>query len=164
MPSPLAGQLSIFATLILIPLTVAAGWLSDVFGRKKIVVLGIGLGALFIFPSFSLLQSLGNTFNQNQLQSTLLLIFFILISLTYILALVVGPQTALLAELFPAKNRNSAATLPHNLAAGWIGGLLPLIVTWLNNTGEAIRLGLYPTLFLTIAAILALKQLPETNI
>jgi hypothetical protein len=132
--------------------------------QKKIVVLGIGLGALFIFPSFRLLQSLGNTFNQNQLQSTLLLIFLILISLISILALVVGPQTALLAELFPAKNRNSAATLPHNLAAGWIGGLLPLIVTWLNNTGEAIRLGLYPTLFLTIAAILALKQLPETNI
>ena len=80
------------------------------------------------------------------------------------LALVVGPQTALLAELFPAKSRNSAATLPHNLAAGWIGGLLPLIVTWLNQQWPDSLAGLwYPTLFLGAAAIIAAIFLPETK-
>jgi MFS family permease len=80
------------------------------------------------------------------------------------LALVVGPQTALLAELFPAKNRNSAATLPHNLAAGWIGGLLPLIVTWLNQQWGSNIVGLlYPTVFLISAAIVAMIYLPETR-
>jgi len=76
----------------------------------------------------------------------------------------VGPQTALLAELFPAKSRNSAATLPHNLAAGWIGGLLPLIVTWLNQKWVNDVAGLwYPTIFLATGAIVALLYLPETN-
>jgi len=80
------------------------------------------------------------------------------------LALVVGPQTALLAELFPARTRNSAATLTHNLAAGWIGGLLPLIVTWLNNKFSNQLAGLwYPTIFLAIAAGLAIFYLPETR-
>mgnify|MGYP003347777206 CR=1 FL=1 len=75
-----------------------------------------------------------------------------------------GPQTALLAELFPAKNRNSAATLPHNLAAGWIGGLLPLIVTLLNQTFASGLAGLwYPALFLASAAILGFIYLPETD-
>jgi hypothetical protein len=76
----------------------------------------------------------------------------------------VGPQTALLAELFPAKTRNSAATLPHNLAAGWIGGLLPLIVTWLNHQWASNLAGLwYPTIFLASGAIVALLYLPETR-
>ena len=60
--------------------------------------------------------------------------------------------------------RNSAATLPHNLAAGWIGGLLPLIVTWLNQKwGNEIAGLWYPTIFLASAAILALLYLPETK-
>jgi MFS family permease len=87
-----------------------------------------------------------------------------LFGLSAILALVVGPQTALLAELFPAKTRNSAATLPHNLAAGWIGGLLPLIVTWLNQHWESNLAGLwYPTIFLAGGAIVAILYLPETH-
>jgi hypothetical protein len=87
-----------------------------------------------------------------------------LIALTLPLALVVGPQTALLAELFPARTRNSAATLPHNLAAGWIGGMLPLIVTWLNKEFSSQLAGLwYPTIFLAIAAGLAIFFLPETK-
>jgi hypothetical protein len=80
------------------------------------------------------------------------------------LALVVGPQTALLAELFPAKNRNSAATLPHNLAAGWIGGLLPFTITWINQQWGNNLAGLwYPVIFLSIAAVLAVWLLPETS-
>jgi MFS family permease len=94
-----------------------------------------------------------------------MLIVSVLIGSSAILALVVGPQTALLAELFPAKTRNSAATLPHNLAAGWIGGLLPLIVTWLNQYWESNVAGLwYPTIFLASGAVLALIYLPETRL
>ena len=78
--------------------------------------------------------------------------------------MVIGPQSALLAELFPAKRRSSAATLPHNFAAGWIGGLLPLIVTWLNQALANPLAGLwYPTVFLAAAAILAIFYLPETR-
>ncbi len=88
----------------------------------------------------------------------------VLVGLSGILALVVGPQTALLAELFPAKTRNSAATLPHNLAAGWIGGLLPLVVTWLNQEwGSNVTGLLYPTFFLASGAIIAIIYLPETK-
>jgi hypothetical protein len=54
--------------------------------------------------------------------------------------------------------------LPHNLAAGWIGGLLPLIVTWLNQKWGEDTAGLwYPTLFLATGAVVAFLFLPETN-
>jgi MFS family permease len=154
LPAQLVDQLGVYATIALLPLTIFAGWLSDKIGRKPVVVSGLVLGASLILPAFNLLQ------DQN---SSTPLIALTLIGLSAILALVVGPQTALLAELFPAKTRNSAATLPHNLAAGWIGGLLPLIVTWLNQQLESDVAGLwYPTIFLASGAIVALVYLPET--
>ena len=155
LPSQLVDQLSVYATVALLPLTVFAGWLSDKIGRKPVVVSGLILGATLILPAFYLLQSNSGSIT---------LISGILVGLSAILALVVGPQTALLAELFPAKTRNSAATLPHNLAAGWIGGLLPLIVTWLNQYWESSIAGLwYPTIFLAGGAVVALLYLPETK-
>jgi MFS family permease len=151
----LVDQLSVYATIALLPLTIFAGWLSDKIGRKPVIVSGLILGATLILPAFYFLQSSG--------ESTLS-IALVLIGLSAILALVVGPQTALLAELFPAKTRNSAATLPHNLAAGWIGGLLPLIVTWLNQHWVSNIAGLwYPTIFLASGAVMAMLYLPETH-
>ena len=155
LPSQLVDQLSVYATLALLPLTIFAGWLSDKVGRKPVVVSGLILGAALILPAFHLLQNNSDS---------VVFIALILIGLSAILALVVGPQTALLAELFPAKTRNSAATLPHNLAAGWIGGLLPLIVTWLNQQWASNILGLwYPTIFLASGAVVAILYLPETR-
>lgn len=160
----IVDQLSLYATLCLLPLTVFAGWLSDKVGRKPVVVSGLLLGALTILPTFHALQHLGLEYLQFSHQQSILLIGVLLTCLSLTLALVVGPQTALLAELFPARSRNSAATLPHNLAAGWIGGLLPLIVTWLNQKWASDVAGLwYPTIFLGSAAILALLYLPETK-
>ena len=153
----LVDELSIYATLALFPLTLFAGWLSDKIGRKPVVVSGLFLGAMFIHPAYQLLQLFGQT-------SNLIMIVLVLTGLSLALALVVGPQTALLAELFPAKTRSSAATFPHNLAAGWIGGLLPLIVTWLNQKWGSDVAGLwYPTIFLASGAIIALLYLPETH-
>ena len=159
--SELVDQLSIYATLALLPLTIFSGWLSDKIGRKPVIVSGLFLGATLILPAFYLLEQIGQDANYN---NPIISIGVILIGLSAILALVVGPQTALLAELFPAKSRNSAATLPHNLAAGWIGGLLPLIVTWLNQHWASNVVGLwYPTIFLASGALVAIIYLPETN-
>lgn len=161
----LVDQLSIFATMILFPLTIFAGWLSDQIGRKPVVLSGMILGVIFIHPAFRLLDTLGTSYIESGAYSTLLGMCIVLMILSLSLGLVVGPQTALLAELFPAKNRNSAATLPHNLAAGWIGGLLPLIVTWLNQVWGNSLTGLwYPALFLGAAGVIAFLYLPETKI
>lgn len=157
----LVDQLSLYATIALLPLTIFAGWLSDKIGRKPVVVSGLILGAIFILPAFHLIEKIGQNLGQS---NSVISIAAILVGLSTILALVVGPQTALLAELFPAKTRNSAATLPHNLAAGWIGGLLPLIVTWLNQQWASNLAGLwYPTIFLASGAVVAMLYLPETR-
>ena len=164
LPAQLVDQLSIYSTLALFPLTIFAGWLSDRIGRKPVIISGLFLGAVLIWPAYRALESIGAEFIKANNQEYPFAILLILIALSIALALVVGPQTAFLAELFPAKNRNSAATLPHNLAAGWIGGLLPLIVTWLNQVWGNSLAGLwYPSIFLGVAALLASYFLPETK-
>ena len=164
LPAELVDQLSIYSTLALFPLTIFAGWLSDKIGRKPVITSGLLLGAILIQPAYRALESIGAEFIKANNQEYPFAILLILIALSLALALVVGPQTAFLAELFPAKNRNSAATLPHNLAAGWIGGLLPLIVTLLNQLWGGSLAGLwYPTIFLGLAALIGLLLLPETK-
>ena len=164
LPPELVDQLSIYTTVALFPLTIFAGWLSDKIGRKPVIISGLLLGTIFIKPAYLALEILGAQFIQANTQDYFFAILLILIALSLALALVVGPQTAFLAELFPAKNRNSAATLPHNLAAGWIGGLLPLIITWLNQVwGDSLAGLWYPTLFLGAAGLISLLYLPETK-
>jgi MFS family permease len=156
----IVDTLTITATIVLFPLTIISGALSDRIGRRPVVISGLLLGTILIQPAYQFLQTLSQ-----QTAPDYSLMSVILIAITFPLALVVGPQTALLAELFPARTRNSAATLPHNLAAGWIGGMLPLIVTWLNKEFANQLAGLwYPTLFLSIAAVLAIRYLPETKL
>ncbi len=164
LPAELVDMLTIYSTLALFPLTIFAGWLSDKIGRKPVILSGLVLGAIFIQPAFYFLGTLGKSISNSNLFNTEgMLILGILIGLSAILALVVGPQSAVLAEFFPAKSRNSAATLPHNLAAGWIGGLLPFIVAWLNQTLNSSTAGLwYPTLFLMAGAIIGIIYIPET--
>ena len=155
----IVDTLTITATIVLFPLTILSGALSDRIGRRPVVISGLLLGTILIQPAYQFLQALSQ-----QVIPDYFLMAATLVTITLPLALVIGPQTALLAELFTAKTRNSAATLPHNLAAGWIGGLLPLIVTWLNKEFSSQLAGLwYPTIFLAIAAGLAIFFLPETK-
>ena len=146
-------------TAVLFPLTLLAGWLSDHVGRRPVVITGLLLGGLNIYPVFAQWLTLATSLSPSFMTAALLMML-----ITLPLALVTGPQTALLAELFPARTRYSAAALPHNLAAGWIGGLLPLIVTFISEQRGDPLAGLwYPTILLGVAFVVALRWLPETR-
>ena len=92
------------------------------------------------------------------------MIFFLLLIPVVAVALITGPQTTTLAELFPARTRYSAVAFPHNLSAGWIGGLSPFMVTLLSiKAGNALSGLWYPTALLALAFIIGLLFLPETR-
>lgn len=243
----LAGTLVMLATVVLFPLTILFGWLSDRVGRRPVLLAGLLLGCLTLLPVFKGLLHYGNPtlerFNsevavvlhgdscaydpftparnnceRNQeflarlgvsytlqpaqtgqevvvnigqmkplsgyrpdeltaalkaegwveradpRQTNRLMLVLLLIIPVVALALITGPQTATLAELFPARTRYSAVALPHNLSAGWIGGLSPFMVTLLSVRGGDAMSGLwYPVGLLTLAFIIGLVFLPETR-
>ncbi|MBU0751542.1 MAG: MFS transporter [Gammaproteobacteria bacterium] len=92
------------------------------------------------------------------------MLIILLLILVVAVAAITGPQTATLAELFPARTRYSAVALPHNLSAGWIGGLSPFMVTFLSvQSGNALAGLWYPVALLGMAAVVGLLFLPETR-
>ncbi|MBI3532965.1 MAG: MFS transporter [Burkholderiales bacterium] len=155
MDSVQVGWVTLAATLCLFPLTYVCGALSDRVGRRPVVLAGLLLGTASILPVYAGLQ---------QLAQQPVLVFGLLLIPVLAVALVTGPQTALLSELFPARTRYTAVGLPHNLAAGWIGGLSPYMVTLIAEKSGSALMGLgYPTALLLVALVVGYFFLPETR-
>jgi MFS family permease len=151
----LAGWITLPVTLCLFPLTWLCGALSDRIGRRPVVLAGLLLGTLSILPVYAGLLHFSDQ---------PLLIFALLLLPVLAVALVTGPQTALLSELFPARTRYTAVGLPHNLAAGWIGGLSPYMVALIaDKTGSSLAGLGYPFGLLLLALVVGYFALPETR-
>lgn len=109
------------------------------------------------------LKAKGWTAQADASQANRLMLVLLMMVLVVAVALITGPQTATLAELFPARTRYTAVALPHNLSAGWIGGLSPFMVTFLSVKGGNALAGIwYPAGLLTLAFVIGLIFLPET--
>jgi hypothetical protein len=53
-------------------------------------------------------------------------------------AMTYGSVAALLTEMFPPKIRYSSMSIPYHIGAGYLGGFLPLIASYINaRTGDA---------------------------
>ena len=88
----------------------------------------------------------------------------ILVALLFITALVTGPYSALLAELFPARIRYTALSFPQNFGNGWFGGLLPAIAfTIVAATGNVFAGLWYPVGLSALCLVVGALALPETR-
>jgi hypothetical protein len=75
-----------------------------------------------------------------------------------------GPQAAALVELFPARIRYSALSLPYHIGNGWFGGFLPATAFAIVAATGNIYAGLwYPVVVAAIGFVVMLFLLPETR-
>jgi predicted MFS family arabinose efflux permease len=91
------------------------------------------------------------------------MVVFILFILVLYVTMVYGPIAALLVELFPARIRYSAMSLPYHIGNGWFGGFLPTTAFAMVAATGNIYYGLwYPIVVAGITLVLGLLFLPET--
>jgi MFS family permease len=91
------------------------------------------------------------------------MVVLILFILVLYVTMVYGPIAALLVELFPARIRYSAMSLPYHIGNGWFGGFLPTTAFAMVAATGNIYYGLwYPIVVAGITLVLGVLFLPET--
>ena len=128
---------------------VAGAW-SDKIGRRNTFIIGYVL-LVFVEAIMWFLVDSGNP----------LLYILALALLSLPLALTLGPQPAMYAEMFPADVRYSGVSIAYALGAILGGAFAPMIAQMiLNSTGKAWMISIY-LIALTVPAFIALLMLPK---
>jgi len=145
--------------LIGTPTLILFGWLSDIIGRKPVILAGFLLAAVTYYPLYSWLGQVTKPGNINY--PIAILIIAILVS--YV-GLVYGPIGAFLAEYFPGRIRYTSVSVPYHIGNGWGGGLVPFITSAAfqatGNLGNAL---IYPIAVPAVCFVLCLFLMPETR-
>ena len=124
--------------LVLLPCMVAMGALSDRLGRKPILLAATVLAFVSAVPLFWLMH-----------QDQRLLVQLGQLGFVLSVGMFLGTQPTLMVEEVPAAIRCTAVALGYNVTLGVVGGLSPLVATWLvNRTGD----DLSPAYMIMVAA------------
>ncbi|HKW37873.1 MAG TPA: MFS transporter [Burkholderiales bacterium] len=145
--------------LIGTPTLILFGWLSDVIGRKPVILAGFLLAAVTYYPLYSWLGAVTKPGAVNW--PVAVMIVAILVS--YV-GMVYGPIGAFLAEYFPGRIRYTSVSVPYHIGNGWGGGLVPLITSAAfaatGSLGDAL---IYPIAVPAVCFVLCLFLMPETK-
>jgi MFS family permease len=147
------------ALLIASPTLILFGWLSDLIGRKPVILGGFLLAAVTYYPLYSWL---GAVTQPGQINYPVA-IFIIFILVSYV-GMVYGPIGAFLAEYFPGRIRYTSVSVPYHIGNGWGGGLVPLITSAAFQATGSLGVALiYPIAVPAVCLILCLFLMPETR-
>src|SRR5713101_1074959 len=147
------------ALLIATPSLIFFGWLSDIIGRKPVILGGMLLAAITYYPLYSWLGAVTQPGNINYP----IAIIIIAILVNYV-GMVYGPIGAFLAEYFPARIRYTSVSVPYHIGNGWGGGLVPFVTSAaFAATGSIGYALIYPIAVPAVCFLLALFLMPETR-
>jgi MFS family permease len=135
------------------PTLILFGWLSDIIGRKPVILGGFLLAAVTYYPLYVWLGSATQPGHINYPIAVLI----VAILVAYV-GMVYGPIGAFLAEYFPARIRYTAVSMPYMIGNGWGGGLVPFITTAaFTATGSVAYALIYPIAVPAICFVLGLR-------
>ena len=141
------------------PSLIFFGWLSDIIGRKPVILGGMLLAAVTYYPLYAWLGSVTQPGHINMP----IAILIVAILVCYV-GMVYGPIGAFLAEFFPARIRYTSVSVPYHIGNGWGGGLVPFITTAAYQaTGSLGYALIYPIAVPAVCFVLSLFLMPETR-
>src|SRR5881409_1213795 len=147
------------ALLIASPTLILFGWLSDIIGRKPVILGGMLLAAVTYYPLYAWLGDVTNPGAVNYP----IAIFIIFILVSYV-GMVYGPVGAFLAEYFPSRIRYTSVSVPYHIGNGWGGGLVPFITSAAFLSSGSVGYALiYPIAVPAVCFLICLFVMPETR-
>ena len=147
------------ALLLATPSLIFFGWLSDIIGRKPVILGGMLLAAITYYPLYLWLGTVTQPGDINYP----IAIFIIFILVCYV-GMVYGPVGAFLAEFFPGRIWYTSVSVPYHIGNGWGGGLVPFITSAaFAATGSIGYALIYPIAVPAVCFVLALFLMPETR-
>ncbi|MFE5644508.1 MFS transporter [Rhodococcus sp. NPDC056516] len=139
----LGGIVAGLVTLITVPWI---GHLADRVGPARVMTWAAVAAIVLAWPLFKLMVDHPSTL-------TLVLVVSVL---GVIMAFAFGPLPALMSSLFPAEIRATGMSLSYNLGVTLLGGIAPLVLTWLISTTGSLDA---PSYYYMTVAVLSLGGL-----
>lgn len=141
----IALELNTLAMLVLLAVLPVSAWMSDRYGRKKILLISTILLVFLSIPVFHLIHSV------DEIQILIGEVIF-----AVVVGMGSGGIVALNVELIPAPVRCTGLAFAYNASMGLFGGTTPLMAAWLiNYTGNQIA----PAYWVVTTASLSLLTL-----
>jgi len=143
--------LVLLVMMLMMPMTLYAGHLSDRIGRKPVMLLGcVGLLVLSI-PALLLIRT-----------GAALPVFGGLLILGALLSTFTGVMPSSLPALFPTKIRYGALAIGFNISVSLFGGTTPLVTAWLVESTGNLMMPAYYLMGASIIGIVSVLALRET--
>ena len=144
-------EINTLSMIVLVPLTLLAGALSDRIGRKPVLIIGALAGFIFSIPLMY------GMYHQSALVIQLSQIGFALV-----VGLFNGAMPALIVESAPAYIRTTVVALGYNLTMGILGGLTPLVASWLIHRTENEMIPAYMIVAVAAVSLVAVMFVSES--
>lgn len=115
-----ALRINTVSLMVLLPVMLFGGWLSDRIGGKKVLLVSAMATVSLAWPFFWLLH-----------QHDLTLVYLGQLGFALSIGLYLGAQPAYMVKVIAPEVRCTAAGLGYNITLGVAGGLSPMVATWL---------------------------------
>ncbi len=152
-PEAQAMYYNFFGVLTCMIATPLAGYAADTYGVKKILLFST-LGVLSLsFPVFLLVQ-----------QSSAFSLILANIILGVLTGGIIGVQPLFSQSLFPADTRYTGIAFSYSLSIGLVGGLTPLILTYLvSNGGNPSAPAFYLMAFASVFLLIVWRKIKKIS-
>jgi MHS family alpha-ketoglutarate permease-like MFS transporter len=124
------------------------GWLSDTFGRKPMLVLAFGGGALVTWPVMTGVAAAGS----------ISVAFFLILAAVLLESAYTSISAVVKAELFPTAVRSLGVALPYALANAVFGGTAEYVALWFKSVGAESGFYVYASVLSGISFLVALSM------
>lgn len=134
MPASIGMLASVVSGIVMFIFSLVGGWLSDIYGRRVVMIAPRVLLVLAVLPAFQIITA------ANSVQS--------LLGVIAVLALLQAMSGAVglvaLPECFPRRVRTTGLSLIYGIGVSLFGGTSHLVATWLlDRTGDPMALAWY---------------------